>query len=79
MTSIPSSIEVSPKQAVESEDLPGLFPAGTRVYITDVGTDPAETLTAGAKRVADLGYKPATSVEDGVANFVSWYRNDYKV
>ena len=58
MTSIPSSIEVSPKQAVESEDLPGLFPAGTRVYITDVGTDPAETLTAGAKRVADLGYKP---------------------
>jgi len=58
MTSIPSSIEVSPKQAVESEDLPGLFPAGTRVYITDVGTDPAETLTAGAKRVSDLGYKP---------------------
>ncbi|WP_075996763.1 methylenetetrahydrofolate reductase [Salaquimonas pukyongi] len=57
MTSIPSSIEISPKQAVESEDLPGLFPAGTRVYITDVGTDPAETLTAGAKRVGELGYK----------------------
>lgn len=56
MTKIPSSIEVSPKQAVESEDLPGLFPAGTRVYITDVGTDTAETLTAGAKRVTDLGY-----------------------
>ena len=29
--------------------------------------------------VADLDYKPATSVEDGVANFVSWYRNYYKV
>lgn len=58
MARIPASIEISPKQAVESEDLPGLFPAGTRVYITDVGTDPAETLTAGAKRVADLGYKP---------------------
>ena len=54
---IPASIEISPKQAVESEDLPGLFPKGTRVYITDVGTDTAETLTAGAKRVGDLGYK----------------------
>jgi len=29
--------------------------------------------------VADLDYKPATSVEDGVANFVSWYRDYYKV
>ena len=28
--------------------------------------------------VADMGYKPATSVEDGVANFVSWYREYYK-
>ncbi|MGB5202442.1 MAG: NAD-dependent epimerase [Sedimenticolaceae bacterium] len=29
--------------------------------------------------VADLDYKPATSVEEGVANFVSWYRAYYKV
>jgi UDP-glucuronate 4-epimerase len=29
--------------------------------------------------VADLDYKPATSVEEGVANFVSWYRGYYKV
>ncbi|MGB5776840.1 MAG: NAD-dependent epimerase [Sedimenticolaceae bacterium] len=29
--------------------------------------------------VADLDYKPATSVEEGVANFVSWYRDYYKV
>jgi UDP-glucuronate 4-epimerase len=29
--------------------------------------------------VADMGYKPATSVEDGVANFVAWYRDYYKV
>ncbi len=55
---IAASIEVSPKQAVESPDLPGLFPPGTRVYITDVGTDSAETLTAGARRVRDLGYSP---------------------
>ncbi len=57
MTKVAASIEISPKQAVENEDLPGLFPAGSRVYITDVGTDTPETLTAGAKRVNDLGYK----------------------
>ena len=58
MSKIAASIEISPKQAVENEDLPGLFPEGTRVYITDVGTDTAETLTKGAKRVSDLGYTP---------------------
>jgi len=58
LAKIPASIEISPKQAVENSDLPGLFPAGTRVYITDVGTDTAETLTLGAKRVHDLGYIP---------------------
>lgn len=55
---IAASIEISPKQAVESGDLKGLFPQGTRVYITDVGTDSAETITAGSKRVSDFGYKP---------------------
>ena len=53
---IPASIEISPKQAVESPDLPGLFPAGARVYITDIGIDETETLVAAAKRVQDLGY-----------------------
>jgi len=27
----------------------------------------------------DVGFKPATSIEDGIANFVSWYRDYYKV
>jgi len=54
--SIPASIEVSPKQAIESTDLPGLFPAGTRVYITDIGTDTTPVLVRAAKRVNDLGY-----------------------
>jgi len=53
---IAASIEISPKQAVESEDLNGLFPEGTRVYITDVGADSAETINAGAKRVNQFGY-----------------------
>lgn len=56
MAHIPASIEISPKQAIDSVDLEGLFPHGTRVYITDVGTDSAETFTAGAKRVKDFGY-----------------------
>ncbi|MBU1192767.1 MAG: NAD-dependent epimerase [Gammaproteobacteria bacterium] len=29
--------------------------------------------------VKDVGYKPATSVEDGVARFVEWYREYFKV
>ena len=53
---ISASIEVSPKQAIESADLEGLFPRGTRVYITDVGTDSAETMAAAAKRVGGFGY-----------------------
>ena len=57
MSNIPASIEISPKQAVESPDLPGLFPKNTRVYITDVGTDTDVTLTTGAKRVTELGYR----------------------
>ncbi len=54
---IAASIEISPKQAAQSQELPGLFPANTRVYITDVGTDSAETIVSGAKRVAELGYR----------------------
>jgi UDP-glucuronate 4-epimerase len=26
-----------------------------------------------------IGFKPQTSVKDGVKNFVDWYRNFYKV
>ncbi len=56
MTKIPASIEISPKQALESEDLEGLFPAGTRVYITDMGADSAESITTGARRLTEFGY-----------------------
>ncbi len=55
---IPASIEISPKQALESNDLEGSFPLGTRVYITDVGTDTTDTIVKGAKRVKDMGYSP---------------------
>jgi UDP-glucuronate 4-epimerase len=29
--------------------------------------------------VQDLGYKPETSVEEGIARFVEWYRDFFKV
>lgn len=55
---IPASIEISPQQAVESDDIIDLFPQGGRVYITDVGTDTTDYLVSAAKRVRDLGYEP---------------------
>ena len=44
------------RQAIESADLPGLLPPGTRLYITDIGTDNTSTLVGAARRVTDLGY-----------------------
>ena len=29
--------------------------------------------------IKDVDYKPSTSVEEGIANFVDWYREFYKV
>lgn len=52
---IAASIEISPYQAMESADLPGLIPRGVRVYMTDVGTDSTETIARGAARLDDLG------------------------
>lgn len=52
---LPASVEVTPKQGIESAELPGLFPARTRVYIPDIGTETA-TMVRAAKRIGDLGY-----------------------
>jgi UDP-glucuronate 4-epimerase len=41
--------------------------------------DVPDTYADVADLVADMGYKPATSVEDGVARFVDWYRSYYNV
>ena len=38
-TAMPASIEIAPRQALESRDLPGLFPPGTKTYLCDVGVD----------------------------------------
>lgn len=61
MSSLYASIETTAKQATESADLPGLFPAGTAVYITDIG-DTIDVLVAAAKRVRSLGYEPVSHI-----------------
>ncbi|MBN9333169.1 SAM-dependent methyltransferase [Devosia sp.] len=55
---LPASIEVLPRQIPAREQLATLLPAGTRVYLTDLGgsdTD-AEMLVA-ARRLTDIGCK----------------------
>lgn len=54
---IPASIEASPKQILDNENLIGMFPPLTRVYITDVGTDTTETLVKAAKKVTESRYR----------------------
>lgn len=41
--------------------------------------DVPDTYADVADLVSDMDYKPATTVEEGVANFVSWYKDYYKV
>lgn len=55
---IDASIELSARQAIESTDLPGLFPAGTRVYIADLGGTDSQTQVAAARRLRHLGFEP---------------------
>jgi methylenetetrahydrofolate reductase (NADPH) len=54
---IAASIEATPKQIVECDALSDLFPAGTRVYLTDVGT-PFGELAIAARRLTEAGYRP---------------------
>ncbi len=61
MTTLTASIETTSKQATESADLPGLFPAGTHVYVTDIG-DTIETQVAAAARLRKLGYEPVVHI-----------------
>jgi len=55
---IAASIEATPKQVLENAQLDGLFPRGTRVYLTDVGTAPMPDFARAARILADNGYAP---------------------
>lgn len=54
---VAASIEMTPKQAIEFADLPGLFPVAARVYLADLaGLDRAQV--SAARRLRELGYEP---------------------
>ena len=41
--------------------------------------DVTETFADVGELSKDAGFSPSTSIEDGIAGFVAWYRNYYKV
>ncbi len=61
MSTLDASIETTCRQAIESADLPGLFPSGTHVYVTDIG-EATEVQIAAATRLRRLGYEPIPHV-----------------
>lgn len=58
MSAVPVSIEVTAKHALETENLDALFPAGTRVYLADLGTHSIDQLVEAAARIKTVGYQP---------------------
>lgn len=56
LSPLPASIEVSARQAAESDELPTLLPRGVRVYVPDLGNTPDRLLVRGMRRLSDLGY-----------------------
>ena len=61
-TRIPASIEASPRHVLDAKLEPGLLPAGTRVYLTDVGVDPMDDYVEAARRIGEMGYHAAPHV-----------------
>jgi methylenetetrahydrofolate reductase (NADPH) len=51
-----ASTEMSPRQVMEKPELLELMPAGTRVYVTDLGNATEDQIVASAKRLGDRGF-----------------------
>jgi UDP-glucuronate 4-epimerase len=41
--------------------------------------DVTETFADVAELMRDTGFRPQTSIEDGIRNFVAWYRDYYRI
>ena len=41
--------------------------------------DVTETFADVGELMRDTGFKPQTSIEDGLADFVAWYRDHYRI
>ena len=58
---LPVSIEASPAQILKNEAIGELFPSGSWVYLTDVGTAPLETMVSAANAMkASFVSKPVS-------------------
>lgn len=55
---VQASIEIVPQQIVDAEDLDTWFPAGTRVYLPDVGSAPLDVMVTAAAKLRGAGYEP---------------------
>ncbi|WP_417684189.1 methylenetetrahydrofolate reductase [Roseibium sp.] len=55
---LPASTEMSPRQVMEKPELLDLIPAGTHVYVTDLGNAPEDQIVAAAGRLSSTGLVP---------------------
>lgn len=55
---VSASIEVLPARLLDMADPAAVLPAGTRVYLPDVGTDDDDTFVAAAVRLRAIGAEP---------------------
>ncbi len=46
---------------------------------TQPGDDVTETFADVGTPMRDTGFRPGTSIEDGIREFVVWYRDHYKL
>ncbi|GGB42365.1 methylenetetrahydrofolate reductase [Roseibium aquae] len=53
-----ASTEMSPKQVTEKSELLDFIPAGTRVYVTDLGNAPEDMIVSAARILRDNGLTP---------------------
>ncbi len=54
---LPVSIEASSTQILKNDAIGDLFPSGSWVYLTDVGSDPLETMVAAASKLQSNGFE----------------------
>lgn len=54
---IPASIELSPKQVLDCDNLMDMMPPSTRVYIPDLGVETADSMVTASKKLTEAGYQ----------------------
>ncbi len=59
---IPASIEMMAQQIVNADDLAGLFPPGTPVYMPHMGDEADSLFVVAARRLLDFGYDPVPHI-----------------